>query len=73
MASVFRKHREDKPVNEVRDPLRVVAAAPQAMGKTGKPFSSLLGERLAGQARLQPFGIAENALEDLALAWVDQF
>ena len=42
------------------------------MGKTDKPFSSLLGERLTGQARLQPFRIAKNALEDLTLTWVDQ-
>src|SRR3954470_22615126 len=32
----------------------------------------MLGKRLTGQARLQPFGIAENALKDVAFAWVDQ-
>ena len=65
-ADVVGEHAEHQPVDEVRDPLRVVAALSQCLGHRRQGSGGALRERLPGLARPQPLGVGERALEPIA-------
>ena len=71
-ADVVGEHAEDQPVDEVRDPRRVVPALAQRLSNRRERRRHALGERLPGLPRPQPTGIRERPLQPVACRRVGQ-
>ena len=71
-AHVLGEHAEHQAVDEVGDGLGIMAAFAQALGEGDEAAGGLLGQRLAGLARPEAFGVGEGGGEQVAFGAVEQ-